>query len=80
MKLSKSKFCLLTVFVLLFIIMLIFLIVKRPFGSEKSANDFYVGGDISSLMEVEENGGKFYDYDGKEKDVLEILKEETVFC
>lgn len=75
MKLSKSKFCLLTVFVLLFIIMLIFLIVKRPFGSEKSAKDFYVGGDISSLMEVEENGGKFYDYDGKEKDVLEILKE-----
>ena len=35
--------------------------------------DYIKGMDISTLLEVEENGGKFYDH-GKEGDLLDILK------
>lgn len=55
--------------------MLIIFAVFTYKNSKTSATDFYVGGDISSLMEVEENGGVFYDYDDKEVNVLKLLKE-----
>lgn len=41
-------------------------------------NDFIKGADISSLQAVEDYGGKFYDFNGKEKDAITILKENGV--
>lgn len=40
----------------------------RPF-------EFLIGGDVSQLTFVESNGGKYYDAEGKEKDLFQILKE-----
>lgn len=40
-----------------------------------SYDAFYTGCDLSSILQVEENGGKFYDFDQKEKDIFELLKE-----
>jgi len=40
--------------------------------------DFIKGADVSMLNEIEKNGGKFYDTDGKQKDCLEILKNKGV--
>lgn len=74
-KSAKITIYLISVFALLLIIMLIFVLYRNADSEKKSANDFYVGGDLSSIIEVEENGGKFYDYDGNEKNVFEILKE-----
>jgi arabinogalactan endo-1,4-beta-galactosidase len=54
---------------------MLIIFIKQPKPLQKSATDFYVGGDLSSIIEVEENGGVFYDYEGKEKDVFKILKE-----
>lgn len=39
--------------------------------------DFILGADVSMLGQVEENGGKFYDY-GVERDCLEILRDYGV--
>ncbi len=39
---------------------------------------FIMGADISSLAQIEECGGKYYDADGQEKDMLLILKERGV--
>lgn len=74
-KTTKLVICLTSVFAVIIIIMLIFMLRHNTDSLNKSATDFYVGGDLSSIIEVEENGGKFYDYDGNEKDVFEILKE-----
>lgn len=40
----------------------------RPF-------EFLIGGDVSQLTFVESNGGKYYDAEGNEKDLFQILKE-----
>ncbi len=45
---------------------------KSP--TKKAADEFYMGGDVSSLMEVEEHNGKFYYADGTEGDALAILQ------
>ena len=37
--------------------------------------DFIKGADISMLAEVEKHGGKYFDFDGKQKDAMQILKE-----
>lgn len=39
---------------------------------------FIVGADVSALQAMEDNGAKFYDFDGEEKDALEILKAHGV--
>lgn len=41
-------------------------------------DDFIIGVDISSILDVEKNGGKFYNDEGFEQDVFEILKEKGV--
>lgn len=40
--------------------------------------DFIKGMDISSLPEIEEKGGKYFDFDGRECDVLQLIKENGV--
>ncbi len=42
------------------------------------ADEFIRGMDISSLPEIEEKGGKFYDFDGKEYEGLDIIKKYGV--
>lgn len=73
-KTLKIVLSLVSVLAVLFLIMLIF-IPKSASNPTKKATDFYVGSDLSSMIEVEENGGVFYDYDGNEKDIFKILKE-----
>lgn len=41
-------------------------------------DDFMRGADVSMLAEIEECGGKYFDADGKEKDLFVILKENGV--
>ncbi|MCD8209850.1 MAG: glycosyl hydrolase 53 family protein [Coprobacillus sp.] len=41
-------------------------------------SEFMMGVDLSSIIEVEEAGGVFYDLDGNEKDVFEILSENGI--
>ncbi len=36
--------------------------------------DFLIGADVSSLQAMEDYGAKYYDFDGEEKDALELLK------
>ena len=45
---------------------------KDKGGADGSSASFIKGADISSLEAVEDNGGKFYDFDGKEIDVIEF--------
>lgn len=46
---------------------------------EKLLSDEFIRGmDISSLPEIEEKGGKYYDFDGKEYDALDIIKRYGV--
>src|SRR5574344_2530879 len=40
--------------------------------------DFMRGADVSMLAEIEKNGGKFYNAEGKEDDLFNILKENGV--
>lgn len=76
-KSAKMTVFLTSVFAILVIIMLIFL-VKRNTGMSMKATQFYVGCDLSSIIEVEENGGIFYDDAGNKKDVFKILKENGI--
>lgn len=46
--------------------------------SRSGAQTFVKGGDISELTYVEDNGGKYYDADGKAADCLDILKANGV--
>ncbi len=73
-KTTKISLCLLSVLTLVFLFMLIFIIKPFDTACPKAADEFYVGGDLSSIIEVEENGGKFYDLDGNETDIFELLK------
>ncbi|OCN04899.1 hypothetical protein A4S06_09950 [Erysipelotrichaceae bacterium MTC7] len=41
-------------------------------------NDFILGTDASSVIAVEESGGKYYDFDGQEKDVFAIMADAGV--
>ena len=40
--------------------------------------DFLMGADISSLQAMEDQGAKYYDFDGKEKSAIEILRAHGV--
>lgn len=75
MKKSTKTILILTSVLTIFIAIMLIIFLKQPQPLQKSATDFYVGGDLSSIIEVEENGGVFYDYEGNEKDVFKILKE-----
>lgn len=43
---------------------------------DDKAFDFYIGGDLSAVNYVEDQGGKYFDRNGNEKDVFQILAEE----
>ena len=45
---------------------------------ENLSDDFIMGCDISSVISLENSGVKFYDYDGNEGDVFEILRSSGV--
>lgn len=45
---------------------------------ENLSQEFIRGADVSMLGEIEKNGGKFYDPQGKEDDLFTILKENGV--
>lgn len=47
------------------------------FGIMKPTEDFIIGVDLSTLYEIEKQGGKFYE-NGIQKDCLEILKDNGV--
>ena len=40
--------------------------------------DFILGMDVSSLLSLEESGVRYYDFDGAEQDLLQILAENGV--
>jgi len=42
------------------------------------ADDFIMGCDISTVVSLENSGVKFYDYDGKENDLFDTLKQSGV--
>jgi arabinogalactan endo-1,4-beta-galactosidase len=46
--------------------------------SSNGAQTFIKGGDVSELTYVEDNGGKYYDADGKAGDCLDILKANGI--
>ncbi|MBQ8966699.1 glycosyl hydrolase 53 family protein [Ruminococcus sp.] len=53
------------------------LYVKQVEGLDE---DFFMGADISSILALEKSGVKFYDYDGSERDIFEVLAESGVNC
>lgn len=40
--------------------------------------DYWIGADVSSLLAMEDYGAKYYDFEGKETDALELLKKHGV--
>ena len=42
---------------------------------EELPEDFILGMDVSSLIAEEDSGVRYYDFDGQEKDLLQILAE-----
>ena len=45
---------------------------------ENLPDDFIFGMDVSSVIAEEESGVRYYDFDGQEKDLFEILSENGV--
>lgn len=45
---------------------------------ENLSDSFILGMDVSSLISLENSGVKYYDFDGKEKDLMEILSNAGV--
>lgn len=45
---------------------------------EGLSDDFIKGVDVSSIISLEQSGVKFYDFNGKEKDIFKVLKESGV--
>ena len=45
---------------------------------ENLTDDFIMGMDASSVISLEESGVKYYDYDGKERDVFKILADNGI--
>ncbi len=66
---------LISVSVISVFLMLFIYFRDRETSQPLSYDAFYTGCDLSSILEVEENGGKFYDFDQRERDVFQILKE-----
>ena len=47
---------------------------------ENLPEDFIFGMDVSSVIAEEESGVKYYDFDGEEKDLFEILSQHGINC
>jgi arabinogalactan endo-1,4-beta-galactosidase len=45
-----------------------------PSGADAAAASFFLGADVSFVQQEEDEGRKFYDVDGTEKDIFAILK------
>ena len=58
----------------LLILLLLFLFM--PFGSAQAQGDFVKGADIGWLTAQEQNGQKFYDNQGRQRDLMELLKTD----
>ena len=50
----------------------------RSIPSLKGRSDFLNGIDCSMVSVIEENGGKYFDYDWKERDFFELIKENGI--
>ena len=50
----------------------------RQISSLKGRSDFLNGIDCSMVSVIEENGGAYYDFDGKERDFFELIKENGI--
>ena len=50
----------------------------RSIPSLKGRSDFLNGLDCSMVSVIEENGGKYFDYDWKERDFFELIKENGI--
>ena len=50
----------------------------RPIDALKGRSDFLNGLDCSMVSIIEENGGKYIDYDGKVKDFFQLIKENGI--
>ena len=46
--------------------------------SIKTRSDFLNGLDCSMVSIIEENGGAYFDFDGKEKDFFQLIKENGI--
>lgn len=77
-KSTKIATCFLSVLAISVLIMLIWFLNSVLRSSKDSSTEFYVGSDISSLLEVEENGGIFYHNATSSEDVLKILKDNGI--
>lgn len=77
-KSTKIATCFLSVLAISVLIMLICFLNSVLRSSKDSSTEFYVGSDISSLLEVEENGGFFYHNATSSEDVLKILKDNGI--
>ena len=77
-KSTKIATCFLSVLAISVLIMLICFLNSVLRSSKDSSTEFYVGSDISSLLEVEENGGIFYHNATSAEDVLKILKDNGI--
>ena len=78
-KSTKTVLFLTSVCTIFLPIMLIFLFKGNDFGTNNSASDFYIGCDLSSILEVEENGTIFHNENGLEEDIFKILKKYISF-
>lgn len=77
-KSTKIATCFLSVLTISVLIMLIWFLNSGLRSSKDSSTEFYVGSDLSSLLEVEENGGVFYHNATSSEDVLKILKDNGI--
>ena len=77
-KSTKIATCFLSVLAISVLIMLIWFLNSVLRSSKDSSTEFYIGSDISSLLEVEENGGIFYHNATSSEDVLKILKDNGI--
>ena len=50
----------------------------RQISSLRGRSDFLNGLDCSMVSVIEENGGAYYDFDGKERDFFELIKENGI--
>lgn len=74
----KILFYTISVLTISLLIMLIFILNSNMTPSTKSATDFYTGCDLSSIVEVLENGGEFYDENGSGENPFKILQDNGI--
>ena len=50
----------------------------RPIDALKGRSNFLNGLDCSMVSVIEENGGRYFDFDGKERDFFQLIKENGI--